>query len=134
MKHQNNWMDHIQIGVHKNVQVTLVLIPIRLYISCIVLRCLCLILVYQLNFGSHLDDWFSMQPMNFSRCVAVEHAEQTGSKTLFLTLLGGGAFGNPTEWITDAIVRAFKDCRVFRTGCCDGFLWSFSTSSSEDGT
>jgi hypothetical protein len=32
----------------------------------------------------------------------------TGHHTVFLTLLGGGAFGNPTPWITDAIRRAAR--------------------------
>ena len=29
-----------------------------------------------------------------------------GSKSVYLTLLGGGVFGNRREWITDAIRRA----------------------------
>ena len=33
-------------------------------------------------------------------------AAETGDNRLFLTLLGGGAFGNPDHWISDAIVRA----------------------------
>jgi hypothetical protein len=39
--------------------------------------------------------------------------ERTGNKTLFLTLLGGGAFGNETDWIISAIKRAvdlYSDC------------------------
>jgi len=39
---------------------------------------------------------------------AVENAEAHGQRTVFLTLLGGGAFGNPTSWITSAILRALK--------------------------
>jgi hypothetical protein len=38
---------------------------------------------------------------------AVDNAHRTGNNTVFLTLLGGGAFGNPTSWITDAMVRSF---------------------------
>jgi len=34
---------------------------------------------------------------------ALRNREQTGSNTLFLTLLGGGAFGNPLDWILDAL-------------------------------
>ncbi|CAK9060718.1 Uncharacterized protein SCF082_LOCUS31929, partial [Durusdinium trenchii] len=37
---------------------------------------------------------------------AIENAERTRINRLFLTLLGGGAFGNMTAWITDAISRA----------------------------
>lgn len=37
-------------------------------------------------------------------------AELTGNKTVFLTRLGGGAFGNPAEWIDAAITRAERLC------------------------
>jgi O-acetyl-ADP-ribose deacetylase (regulator of RNase III) len=37
---------------------------------------------------------------------AVVNVAATGNRTVFLTLLGGGVFGNPTSWITDAIARA----------------------------
>ena len=37
-------------------------------------------------------------------CTAI--LNQTNSNKLFLTLLGGGAFGNSTDWITDSITRA----------------------------
>lgn len=39
-------------------------------------------------------------------CAAVLNANRTGNKTLFLTLLGGGAFGNEIDWIIQAIKRA----------------------------
>ncbi len=38
--------------------------------------------------------------------VAVLNAANTGNKTAFLTLLGGGAFGNDQVWILEAIRRA----------------------------
>lgn len=37
---------------------------------------------------------------------AVINAESTGNRSVFLTLVGGGVFGNRTEWIVDAIRRA----------------------------
>ena len=37
---------------------------------------------------------------------AVQNAQATGNKRLYLTLLGGGAFGNLDEWIIDAIRKA----------------------------
>lgn len=37
---------------------------------------------------------------------AVQNAARGGSRTVFLTMLGGGAFGNPREWIMDALRRA----------------------------
>ncbi len=37
---------------------------------------------------------------------AAENDSRTGNRRVFLTLLGGGVFGNRTIWITDAIRRA----------------------------
>ncbi len=37
---------------------------------------------------------------------AVLNASKSGSKLVYLTLLGGGAFGNDQVWILDAIRRA----------------------------
>jgi hypothetical protein len=41
-------------------------------------------------------------------CAAIMNSERTGNNTLFLTLLGGGAFGNITEWIVGAIQRSIE--------------------------
>jgi hypothetical protein len=38
------------------------------------------------------------------------NAERTGNNTVFLTLLGGGAFGNETDWILDSLERALHAC------------------------
>jgi hypothetical protein len=37
---------------------------------------------------------------------ALVNRAATGNRSVFLTLLGGGVFGNPTHWIADAIRRA----------------------------
>lgn len=42
---------------------------------------------------------------------AAEQAARGGSNIVFLTLLGGGAFGNLPEWIHEAIRRAMKAVR-----------------------
>lgn len=39
---------------------------------------------------------------------SVLNAHKTGNKTVFLTLVGGGAFRNQLEWIAEAIARAVK--------------------------
>ncbi len=39
---------------------------------------------------------------------AVLNKERNGSNILFLTMIGGGAFGNQPEWIIDAIRRALR--------------------------
>lgn len=41
-------------------------------------------------------------------CAAILNRASTGCNKLFLTLLGGGAFGNDTEWIIAAIERALN--------------------------
>jgi len=39
---------------------------------------------------------------------ALRHGGRGGSKRVYLTCLGGGAFGNPMEWIADAMAEAFS--------------------------
>lgn len=41
-------------------------------------------------------------------CAAILNAIRNGNNRLFLTLLGGGAFGNETDWIIAAIKRALN--------------------------
>ena len=57
---------------------------------------------------------------------AIENAARTGNNRVFLTLLGGGAFGNKPEWIVDAILRAIR--LVSRSGL-DINLVSFGASN-----
>jgi len=40
--------------------------------------------------------------------VAAENAAHTGNHTVYMTMLGGGAFGNDKAWIVAAIERAIK--------------------------
>jgi hypothetical protein len=39
-------------------------------------------------------------------CAAILNRENTGNNAVYLTLLGGGAFGNETGWIMESIKRA----------------------------
>lgn len=41
-------------------------------------------------------------------CAAILNSVKNGDNRLFLTLLGGGAFGNETDWIIGGIRRALK--------------------------
>ena len=41
-------------------------------------------------------------------CAAILNEVETGSNKLYLTLLGGGVFGNKDTWITDAIRRSIE--------------------------
>jgi hypothetical protein len=58
-------------------------------------------------------------------CTGILNARATGNRTVFLTLLGGGAFGNMTEWITDAIRHAL---RIHRYANLDVAIVSHGTS------
>ncbi len=41
-------------------------------------------------------------------CVGILNFRKTGNNKVYLTLVGGGAFGNKTEWIIDAIKRSLN--------------------------
>jgi hypothetical protein len=41
----------------------------------------------------------------------IQNGKRSGGWTTYLTLLGGGAFGNRLEWIVSAIRRALDACR-----------------------
>jgi len=45
------------------------------------------------------------------RAAALDRAAGRGSGKVWLTLLGGGVFGNRSDWITAAIARALVRCR-----------------------
>lgn len=44
-------------------------------------------------------------------CAGILNARQTGNRTVYLTLLGGGVFGNAMPWIMDAIRHALQRYR-----------------------
>ena len=58
-------------------------------------------------------------------CAAVINAQQTGCNRLFLTALGGGAFGNDKEWILDAIRRA---ATLYRQHDLEVFIVSYGSA------
>lgn len=60
---------------------------------------------------------------------AIKNFQKTGNKRVFLTLVGGGAFGNNYEWILDAIRYSIKkfsktplDIRIVSYGGSDYFV------------
>lgn len=57
---------------------------------------------------------------------AVIQSAESKNKNLFLTLLGGGAFGNDKQWIFDAIIRA---CKLYRTADLNVSIVSYRTSN-----
>lgn len=46
-------------------------------------------------------------------CAAMINAEQTGNRRVFLTLLGGGVFGNPVGWIVESMLKVLMRYRHF---------------------
>ena len=41
-------------------------------------------------------------------CIAILNVDRNRNNRLFLTRLGGGAFGNNPDWITNAISRSLE--------------------------
>jgi len=41
-------------------------------------------------------------------CTAILNARESGNRGVFLTLLGGGVFGNETAWIMESMARALR--------------------------
>ena len=62
-----------------------------------------------------------------AKCFNYHREENQGSNKVFLTLLGGGAFGNPTEWILDAIFRALM---LVQDAGLDVVIVSYGSSNS----
>jgi hypothetical protein len=46
-------------------------------------------------------------------CAGLLNARETGNSRVYLTLLGGGVFGNSMSWITDAIRYALDAYKIF---------------------
>ena len=59
-------------------------------------------------------------------CTAILNSIRNGNKRLFLTLLGGGAFGNETGWIIGAIQRALN---LYKYVDLDVVIVSYGSSS-----
>lgn len=59
-------------------------------------------------------------------CAAIVNSAQSGNRRLFMTLLGGGAFGNETAWIISAAKRALS---LYRQADLDVAIVSYGRSS-----
>lgn len=60
--------------------------------------------------------------------VALLNAERIGNRKVYLTLLGGGAFRNDSDWIMAAIERA---ARVFASADLEILIVSYRASNSD---
>jgi hypothetical protein len=61
-------------------------------------------------------------------CAAILNSTRNGSNRLFLTLLGGGAFGNDTDWIVGGIQRALN---LYRRADLDIAIVSYGSSNQD---
>ena len=59
-------------------------------------------------------------------CTAILNSTSNGNNRLFLTLLGGGAFGNETDWIIEGIQRALN---LYKHVALDVAIVSYGSSS-----
>lgn len=120
----------LRIGVHHGVQVTLhrcTHAVTQVYGSA-------LPVAYG---GGHPREW-----ARFARLVleasyeatllaAALEARETGNATVFLTLLGGGVFGNPPGWILGAIRRALGAAEAQGAGPLDVAIVSYGRSRAD---
>ena len=103
-------MASLQIGLQRDTEVTLEGVEHRLTQA----YCSALPVAY----GEHAaDEWGPFARLvlrgayEATLAAGVANMARTGNPRVFLTLLGGGAFGNRTEWIFDAIEAALEHHR-----------------------
>ena len=108
--------DHLRIGIHSGVQVTN-----AEEADFVVSQAFCSALpVSYTNIPA--ERWRSFAVLVLEGAyeatlwAAVINAHRYSSNILFLTQLGGGAFGNEPQWIRDAMRRAFEKSRGRRPG------------------
>ena len=97
----------LRIGIHWNTQVTIN--DCRHVVS--QAYCSAMPVVYSHHSPSLWADFASLvleASYEATFCAAIVNSQRTANDTLFLTLLGGGAFGNETDWIVRGIKRALK--------------------------
>ena len=102
----------LRIGLHTNTQVTLR----RRSHTVSQAYCSAMPVAYSGHSPGHWEPFANLileAAYEASICAAIDNAAHTGNNRLYLTLLGGGVFGNPMEWILDSISRAislYPDC------------------------
>ena len=117
----------LRIGVQANTQVTLPNCQHRVTQA----YCSALPVAYS-DLGSQLWARFATLVLEAAyeatMAAAVLNAAKTGNSTVFLTLLGGGAFGNRTEWIITAIRRALH---LYQYAALEVQIVSYGSSNAE---
>jgi hypothetical protein len=101
----------LRIGLHWNVEVTEASDPAQRVSQAF---CSALPVAYSTVAPQHWERFASLVlegAYEATLLAAVLNREQTGCPTVFLTTLGGGAFGNPAAWIEAAMARAMETMR-----------------------
>lgn len=99
----------LQIGVQHHSQVTAADAPAGQRLT----QAYCAALPIAYNQG-HLKDWEPMARLvleatyEAALLAGVLNAQSTGNPRVYLTMVGGGVFGNSPEWILQAIERALR--------------------------
>ena len=119
----------LRIGVHRDVEVTEAAGPDRPRVS--QAFCSALPVAYSKVPPPHWELFASLvlaSAYEATLWAAVLNAQRGTSNVVFLTLLGGGAFGNRSSWIHAAITRALQLVKTFDL---DVRLVSYGVPSSE---
>lgn len=117
----------IQIGVHFNTEVTL-----NNAGHCVTQAyCSAMPISYT---GHSLAKWQSLSMLVLNAAyratlaAGIINRAKTGNKRVYLTLLGGGAFGNAMQWILEAIENA---CDVYQNSGLHVFIVSYGRAKPE---
>ena len=101
--------ESLNIGLHTEIEVTDQNAPKGQLIS--QAFCSALPVAYSNSPACHWDRFANLileSAYEATLCAAIINANRCGSNKLFLTQLGGGAFGNESSWIYNAMTRAFS--------------------------
>jgi len=104
----------LRVGIHRDVEVTAAIGPDRPRVS--QAFCSALPVAYSRIPSDHWQPFASLvleAAYEATMWATVLNAQRGGSNVVFLTLLGGGAFGNDSDWIHAAIRWALKIMRPF---------------------
>lgn len=111
-EHLDQYCDLLEVGVHRDCSVTLEHTPQNQLVSQVF--CSALPISYNRVRETTLADWKPIAQLILNASYkatlmqAVVNKLMTGNATVFLTFLGGGEFGNPKEWIYDAMLDAIQ--------------------------
>ena len=120
----------LRIGIHRDVEVTEAIGPDRPQVS----QAFCSALPVAYNRAVPGECWASFASLvleasyEATMWATVLNARRGASNVVFLTLLGGGAFGNREKWIYAAIRRALQLVKTFHL---DVRLVSYGPPSTE---